>query len=152
MDHDWYSPEAQARIREAERRWTNSFMTGGVGPRLSVPNPLPRRAPGPGKPRLPRRASLLRRQSVVYFIRAEQMAMIKIGFSNGEPDRRLVALQTGSPCRLELMGVVRGDEDTERRFHARYLHLHSHGEWFHESPELLRMIRRIAKSWPLPDA
>lgn len=82
-----------------------------------------------------------RASEFVYFVRAETTGLIKIGISR-DMAQRLKALQTGSPDKLAVLGVIRCDRpvDKEREFHARFRAQHSHGEWFRPSPALEAFI------------
>lgn len=66
----------------------------------------------------------------VYFVQAEDSGMVKVGWSTNVY-RRMHALQTGSPSRLRLLGVLDVDQAVERIIHVQYGHLRAHGEWFH---------------------
>lgn len=80
----------------------------------------------------------------VYFVRREDdRGPIKIGCSYW-PEERLKQLMCWSPYRLAIAATVPGDERLERRFHARFEHLWSHGEWFHVDAELARAVVEIA--------
>jgi hypothetical protein len=52
----------------------------------------------------------------VYFIRADEVNRVKIGFST-RPEERMGSLKTGSPCSLTLLGSVPGNQITD--LHAR---------------------------------
>lgn len=71
----------------------------------------------------------------VYFIGGDFDTM-KIGWTR-DPAKRLRALQTGSPVRLYLVAVIRGDRSLERQYHERFRSSWSHGEWFTKTPELI---------------
>lgn len=88
-----------------------------------------------------------RASEFVYFVRAETTRLIKIGISR-DMVQRLKALQTGSPDKLSVMGVIRCERpvDTERAFHAQFRRQHSHGEWFKPSAELDAFIAERAVS------
>lgn len=67
----------------------------------------------------------------VYFITAPSEGLVKIGFTDRSPERRLGTHQVGSPVRLELAHVDEwGDRLTEAELHYRYKSVRSHGEWF----------------------
>lgn len=63
--------------------------------------------------------------------------IIKVGISS-DCERRLRALQSGSPLKLEVLRYIRfQDRDLarkiEQQFHHSMRHLRSHGEWFNIS-------------------
>lgn len=76
----------------------------------------------------------------VYFI-DDGRGAIKIGWAK-DPSVRLAQLQTGSPVRLRLLGIVPGVKSLERDVHRRFGGLRLHGEWFKQSPSLLEFIER----------
>lgn len=79
----------------------------------------------------------------VYFIKPVNMAgPIKIGCSKS-PDNRKATLSTWSPFALEIVTTIEGGIDLERRFHARFLHIHERREWFSWAPELAEAIAAI---------
>lgn len=79
-------------------------------------------------------------EGFVYFIQSEQGGPIKIG-STTDTRKRLRELQTGSPTRLMLIGLVEGSEDYERELHRKFFHLRLEGEWFLNGPELIDFVR-----------
>lgn len=89
------------------------------------------------------------KSNYVYFVRALTLGLIKIGIAKNA-SARLIGMQTGSPDKLELMGVVRPrDEDPvflEQRLHHRFRRHKSHGEWFHPVPALVEYIEQNAVS------
>lgn len=89
----------------------------------------------------------LRAPEFVYFLRAETTRLIKIGVSR-DIRQRIVALQTGSPDKLVLMGIIRCDapKDFERELHSRFGRDRSHGEWFRPSEALEALIAQRAVS------
>ena len=81
----------------------------------------------------------------VYFLRPVGLAgPVKIGCSR-VPEERLKTYTAWSPFRLELAAKIKGDAVLERRFHARFAFLHSHGEWFKGHPDLSRVVREISE-------
>lgn len=79
----------------------------------------------------------------VYFIRPVGMnGPVKIGCSV-HPPQRLYAMLAWSPFPLEIAATIDGDHWVERRFHARFIHLHERNEWFSWSPELGSTIEAI---------
>lgn len=69
--------------------------------------------------------------SEVYFIEAEKLGLVKIGWAVNS-DQRRSDLQTGSPDKLTLRGILVCDDAPalERKMHKRFAHLRQHGEWF----------------------
>lgn len=65
----------------------------------------------------------------VYFILCKTTGLIKCGVAV-RPEKRLAALQVGSPTRLDLIAELDGNERRERAIHKRMERHHSHGEWF----------------------
>lgn len=64
----------------------------------------------------------------VYVIRAGRH--FKIGYSAGDPRKRLKELQTGSALPLFLMGYILGTHADEAALHRRYAGKRAEGEWF----------------------
>src|SRR5688572_7253664 len=85
-------------------------------------------------------------RSWVYFIRQVGGGPVKIGFT-GDPEIRLEALQTASPHRLEIIGVIRGGAALEEALHLGFAACRMAGEWFQEAAELLDYINRRARPW-----
>lgn len=78
----------------------------------------------------------MRRRGTIYYIACREVNRVKIGFTTGEPEVRLRALQTGSPAMLTLLAVHSGSLHEEAALHARFQHVRSHGEWFDMNDEL----------------
>lgn len=80
-------------------------------------------------------------RTMIYFIQAEGIGHIKIGFTdNDDALIRLASLQIGSPVKLRLLGTILGTADDEKDLHRRFAAYRIHGEWFDPVPELLMMI------------
>lgn len=83
-------------------------------------------------------------RSHVYFLRTVgHPNKVKIG-SSIWPWGRLKTMAMWSPVPLELVAMTPGDAQLEQRFHAHFRHLHSHGEWFDNGPDLDAAIASIA--------
>jgi hypothetical protein len=70
---------------------------------------------------------------LVYFVVTSQEdgpLRCKIGYTKGEPQKRLQALQCGSPAKLSIYCAFAGNKATEKRFHDTFAPLRLHGEWF----------------------
>ena len=81
----------------------------------------------------------------VYFVQAATLRLIKIG-STSNLDRRLKLMRTGSPDRLDVVGVMTPDDAwaTEVDLHERFAADREHGEWFSPSAELVAFINQNA--------
>jgi hypothetical protein len=86
----------------------------------------------------------------VYFLRAETLGLIKIGFSE-KIESRLASLRIGRPDALTLLGVISGSTPvTEREVHAQFEGDRVRGEWFHPSDELETFVRSHCGDVPAP--
>lgn len=85
---------------------------------------------------------------MVYFVRAGEDGLIKIGETSVAPRHRLDALKIGSSEDLHLLGVIRPTgPNLEKELHARFAHLRKRGEWFRPDPSLLGYIAAHATPW-----
>jgi len=76
----------------------------------------------------------------VYFMRPIGMdGPIKIGCSR-VPAHRLLQLNTWAAFPLEIIFTLPGGPDLEKRFHARLAAAWSHSEWFHATPDTLKVV------------
>lgn len=81
---------------------------------------------------------------VIYFIRAEGVGHIKIGWTEGtEAVARLRDLQVGSPVPLTCLKTIPGGRELEQELHRRFAAAHVHGEWFRPVPDLLKFIEVV---------
>ena len=64
---------------------------------------------------------------MVYFVKSGDF--MKIGYTKNV-SKRIAQLSTGSPQKLELMGIVFGGVDTEKEYHTIFSSLHHKKEWF----------------------
>lgn len=83
--------------------------------------------------------------SCVYFLQAGVGGPIKIGFTKGNPENRIRALQVASPVKLILIGTANGNNLEEKLLH---FHLCGHrliGEWFHPAPQVMEAIANAMK-------
>lgn len=75
----------------------------------------------------------------IYFVQAQvDDGPIKIGYTGGDPLRRLSQLRTGSPVALELISTIPGSREDEQQLHVLHRHDRIGGEWFHPSCGVLR--------------
>lgn len=78
---------------------------------------------------------------MIYFIQAEGIGHIKIGFTaDADAAIRLAQLQTGSSVPLRLLGTIPGELEDEKNLHRRFAASGVGGEWFMPVPELLAAI------------
>lgn len=88
----------------------------------------------------------------IYFIKPVGMpGPIKIGCSI-IPAKRLMELSVWSPFELELVATALGGLDLERNIHDCFADAHSHREWFHPVPRLLKAIEQIKAGVGIADA
>lgn len=78
---------------------------------------------------------------VIYFLSAGPF--IKIGKATGRADTRVSQLQTGCPYKIEILGAIPGSYPLEARLHRKFRHLHAHGEWFRDEPDLRAHIESL---------
>lgn len=64
-----------------------------------------------------------------YFIENVETGRIKVGRARN-PGKRLRSLQTGSDCRLRIIGHIPADDATEARLHELLRQHHVRGEWY----------------------
>lgn len=77
---------------------------------------------------------------MIYFIRAKVTKKIKIGFTTKSISERMYPMHSVSPDSLIFIGGMAGGQAEEKQLHHKFKCLHSHGEWFNESRELLCFI------------
>lgn len=80
----------------------------------------------------------------VYFIGCAELGAVKIGYSAGDPRRRLQSFQIGSAARLEVLDSVQGLPITEAKFHRAFAALRIGGEWFRLEGKLRDFLYFIA--------
>lgn len=68
----------------------------------------------------------------VYFLKAAESNLIKIGKTNGDVLKRKREIQNMSPVHLYALGVLQNDNyhKLEKEFHELFAPYRSHGEWF----------------------
>lgn len=82
----------------------------------------------------------------IYFVAAETLNALKIGFSAEHPSIRLKAIQTGCPAPLKLLAYVEGPQSEERQLHKVFAALRMHGEWFRYEGDLKFLVARLLNS------
>lgn len=86
-------------------------------------------------------------QSAVYFVEAPLLGLIKVGVTI-QLNTRLQQLASMSPVPLVFLGACVGELDYERKIHKHFDHIRSHGEWFHDAPELRQAIDTVLWHYP----
>lgn len=76
----------------------------------------------------------------VYFV--ECAGRVKIGFST-DVNARLRQLSTGSALTFNFISAVDGSKSFERAIHKALAEHRSHGEWFHDTPQVRSIINAI---------
>lgn len=90
--------------------------------------------------------------SLIYFLRPVGMVgPIKIG-SSAAPIGRMRTFMAWSPFPLEIIAATDGDSKLERIVHNCFADAHSHCEWFHPVPRLLKAIEDIKAGMPIEKA
>lgn len=86
---------------------------------------------------------------MIYFIQAEIVGRIKIGYTSKDTiSSRVATLQTASPVKLRVLASRPGGKAKEQQLHVRFAHARTCGEWFDPVPELVRYIARVqARKW-----
>lgn len=79
---------------------------------------------------------------MIYFIK--QGDYVKIGYTSNI-QKRIAQLQTSSPNRLKLIGLIDGTLDDESEYHRRFSHLRGNGEWFVHTQGLDNFINALNK-------
>ena len=83
-------------------------------------------------------------RTVIYFVQAEIIGRIKIGYADAENvGHRIAALQTASPLKLDVLALHPGGRDLEKSFHRRFSRDRIIGEWFLPSGDLMEGISEI---------
>lgn len=90
----------------------------------------------------------------VYFIEAERVALIKIGWSLN-PETRFEQIALTAPYGLTLLTAKAGSKTDEAAYHARYQHLRVRGEWFKPDRSLRGLVSSLTnhygpRPWPAP--
>lgn len=79
----------------------------------------------------------------VYFIEAEGLGLVKIGYSKSGVEGRLQSLQCASPVPLRILATVEGTLQCERALHGHYRNLRVQGEWFRLEDPLAFFIKTL---------
>jgi len=82
------------------------------------------------------------KEGCVYFIGNLEHKWVKIGFTINL-SKRLIAIQTGSPCLLEILGYIKTKDarKLERQMHGKFSRYKMHGEWYVLSKDIMEFIQ-----------
>lgn len=88
---------------------------------------------------------------MIYFLLAEELKRIKIGYTD-KPDvyRRIKGLQNFSPSTLKLLGTSEGSADEELALQNRFKNLRVYGEWFDFKDELKQFVDEQVQKFDQP--
>ncbi len=81
----------------------------------------------------------------IYYIMSGETGRVKIGFTKGDPTKRMKSLQTGSPTKLGIVAIHPGTPDTESKLHRQFDADRVHGEWFEFSDDLIVHVADVCK-------
>ena len=88
----------------------------------------------------------------VYFMRpVGQLGPVKIGHSK-HPYNRVSHFMTYSPVPLEIVVEIDGTRELEWNLHDCFFDIHSHREWFFESPRITELIEKLRSGVPVEQA
>lgn len=82
---------------------------------------------------------------MIYFAKAIGTEFVKIGFTAGDPAKRVADLQTACPHELVVLAAIDGCEQDEAIWHSAFAADRVRGEWFHLTPRLAECIASPAK-------
>lgn len=85
---------------------------------------------------------------MIYFVLAESLGVVKIGYTAGNMKHRLESLQTGCPAKLTVLGFLPGGISEEKALHKRFVASHKEGEWFRLGPDLIAFLGKEVRLWP----
>lgn len=81
---------------------------------------------------------------MIYFIQTilpNGKGPIKIGYTTDSAERRIAALQEGSPFELKVLLQMEGSAKIEKQLHYNFRDLRIVGEWYKCEPDLLNFIK-----------
>lgn len=130
------------RVTEAERR---SFKRAGIDINWHVRSIargiLRDHASDAEFPRVS--PSAMSRRGTIYFALAPKLKRVKIGFTSGRVEKRLVSIQVGCPEKIVIIGAVKGSMSREEELHRKFESHRVIGEWFEYADELKEYIDSV---------
>lgn len=87
----------------------------------------------------------------VYFavIGYPYISHVKVGFTAGDPEKRIKNLQTGCPYPIKLLGYIFGSVEREQELHSVFDQYRGLGEWFEYSEYVASVIEDQLTSAPV---
>lgn len=79
----------------------------------------------------------------IYFLLAEKLDAVKIGFTRGDIKKRLLFAHTWSPYDFDVLKVIKGTMVEEVQLHKRFHKDKIQREWFNYSDELKDYIDNL---------
>jgi hypothetical protein len=79
----------------------------------------------------------LPKNGAVYFMLAVGTPLVKVGWTSGDPTKRLASLQVGCPHQLIILAAIPAGAYFEGVVHRKLWESHVRGEWFRLSPAVL---------------
>lgn len=79
----------------------------------------------------------------IYYIGCPETSRVKIGFTAGDPYKRLRALRTGCPTDIRIFVMHPGTQEAERELHEMFADLRLHGEWFESGDALIEHMFKV---------
>jgi hypothetical protein len=78
---------------------------------------------------------------MIYFIQPVGLqTVVKIGFTSSSPFGRLCNLQTSHYLELQIVMVIEGDKEFEKKLHWKFSEYRIRGEWFRREGKLDEFI------------
>lgn len=74
---------------------------------------------------------------------------VKIGYTKGDPEKRVRSLQTGCPYPIKLLGYVFGNIHREQELHDVLKSARSFGEWFEYTERVASVIDEQLSEGPI---
>jgi hypothetical protein len=85
----------------------------------------------------------------IYFMRIGNDGPIKIGFTHGNPRKRMAELQAGCPWEINLIGTIPGTKLNEKWLHEKFSPFKIRNEWFEGAiSSEVGVILDPSFSWP----
>ena len=77
---------------------------------------------------------------LVYFIKAKDKDLFKIGYTSSNVNDRVKAINVGCPYDVALYATIPAVDNTEKSIHEQLTRYHLKGEWFEVSLSVINML------------